>query len=766
MLSKVLAGLAAAVVSATLAVPAYAADASPLVAGAPQELSAPVGGEFELTLSVTNTGSTAIDGGGVYLATTAGFEATEQFSNCTYLSGQPRTCSFDQTLEPGKSYRMVLPYRIRPDVYAPGGVDGQFRWMTKAEFATVGDGVGSPGTGATLPVQEGAELGTSTSGSWQVAEVAVTGENGADLAAVGATVSGTVGDVVNAVVGVHENGPATLDWTMSGTSPGLVVVTIPAGTSLVTVPSRCSLATADDRTQPDGVQYVCETANLFPAGSTTTWPFALKIDKIVAGATGSVEVNPACQCQRFSKDLDKSNDRAPLVVNASPAVPDETAPVIEDAGLVPDQLVPAVYTFHPTVRDNVGVTEVAGYLNGTIPVSCDVAAAICRLLTVAVPNDTDATVTLRAFDAAGNVSAASTTRVHVDNVQPTGILSPAAGSSVGSGPVTVTVTGVSADTAKIVMSDGTTRTEAPWTFSWPAAAGAVAPSFVLTDRAGNRTTRASGYVVDDAAPVITRVDFDGSYSTNRLDTSAGWVGAVSYLRPTITDQSPVTRTEWRVNGVLKSSQSTFFFDARSVTTPTATVEVRAWDAVGNTAAKSFRVNIDKAAPAMTVYPAERALIRGTTFVTSIRATDRNGVAYTTLQAPVHPAGPVTSVRLAAGKDGARTLTWLGIDKLGNYAYAKRTVIVDNTLPALKLTKAPKNGAKLTKTATFTVTASDRNGIARVQLLVNGKVVATDTKAGYLVTLNPKKYGKKFTVQLRTYDKAGNVRYTTKRTYHR
>jgi hypothetical protein len=36
------------------------------------------------------------------------------------------------------------------------------------------------------------------------------------------------------------------------------------------------------------------------------------------------------------------------------------------------------------------------------------------------------------------------------------------------------------------------------------------------------------------------------------------------------------------------------------------------------------------------------------------------------------------------------------------------------------------------------------GVNRVQLLVNGKVAATDTKAGYSFKLNPKKYGKKFT----------------------
>jgi len=75
-------------------------------------------------------------------------------------------------------------------------------------------------------------------------------------------------------------------------------------------------------------------------------------------------------------------------------------------------------------------------------------------------------------------------------------------------------------------------------------------------------------------------------------------------------------------------------------------------------------------------------------------------------------------------------------------------------------------AKLTKKTTLAASASDKNGVAKVQLLVNGKVVATDTKAGYSFTLNPKKYGKKFTVQLRAYDKAGNVKTLGKRTYRR
>jgi hypothetical protein len=175
------------------------------------------------------------------------------------------------------------------------------------------------------------------------------------------------------------------------------------------------------------------------------------------------------------------------------------------------------------------------------------------------------------------------------------------------------------------------------------------------------------------------------------------------------------------------------------------------------------VSIDKTAPTMIVAPGPNALIRGTSYVTSLKASDAHGVAVANLKGN---SGSVTSVRLSSGKDGAKTITWVAVDQLGNSASATRTVIVDNTAPTFKVTKAPKNKSKLTKKVTFAASASDRNGEAKVQLLVNGKVVATDAKAGYSFVLNPKKYGKTFTVQLRAYDKAGNLRSATKRTYHR
>jgi hypothetical protein len=53
------------------------------------------------------------------------------------------------------------------------------------------------------------------------------------------------------------------------------------------------------------------------------------------------------------------------------------------------------------------------------------------------------------------------------------------------------------------------------------------------------------------------------------------------------------------------------------------------------------------------------------------------------------------------------------------------------------------------------------------VLINGKVVATDTRAGYAFTITLKKaYGKKIRMRVRAYDNAGNATNTTTRTWRR
>src|SRR4029453_10198012 len=96
----------------------------------------------------------------------------------------------------------------------------------------------------------------------------------------------------------------------------------------------------------------------------------------------------------------------------------------------------------------------------------------------------------------------------------------------------------------------------------------------------------------------------------------------------------------------------------------------------------------------------------------------------------------------------------------------RTVIVDNTLPKITSVTAPASGAKVPATVKTSMTATDLNGITRVELRVNGKLVLSDAKAPYNLNLDATKYGKSFTVAWYALDKAGNLVSTSRRTWKR
>jgi hypothetical protein len=225
--------------------------------------------------------------------------------------------------------------------------------------------------------------------------------------------------------------------------------------------------------------------------------------------------------------------------------------------------------------------------------------------------------------------------------------------------------------------------------------------------------------------------------------------------------------EWWIDGAMRSTERAFRYDfgRRDRAVP---VEVRAWDTWGNGSVKTFPIVVDAKGPtALIASPGyDGALVRGSKITSTLITSDPSGIGWATLDgaASVHSA-PYTS-SIPAGRDGARTLTWYVLDTWGLLTTKKRTVIVDNTRPALKMTQAPAAGAKVPGTVKVSASATDRNGISRVELLVNGKVVGTDRTSAYGFSINSAKYGSTFSVALRAYDRAGNSVSTSARTWRR
>jgi hypothetical protein len=300
----------------------------------------------------------------------------------------------------------------------------------------------------------------------------------------------------------------------------------------------------------------------------------------------------------------------------------------------------------------------------------------------------------------------------------------------------------------------TSRT--PWQtlrFTPPAGfSGRLALSFKATDHAGKTDGATTVVVVDTAGPTGSIVSpVSGAHV--RGAAKVVFRGAVDVASA-------------KVNGVRMTKSGTDWIASAAPSRNQLVVE--AADQHGNVTRFTRTVVADNAGPTATaVNPKQNTRVRGT-FTTSVSGVkDVAGLAKAELWVDGKYAGSGTSRKVSTGKkSGNVKLVWKLTDKVGNSRTYTRTVIADNKAPSVSITKAPKNKAKVKGTVKVYVKAADTSGVARVELLVNGKVVSTDVKSGYVLSVNTKKQKKTMKVRVRAYDKLGNVAYTSTRTWRR
>jgi hypothetical protein len=295
----------------------------------------------------------------------------------------------------------------------------------------------------------------------------------------------------------------------------------------------------------------------------------------------------------------------------------------------------------------------------------------------------------------------------------------------------------------------------------------------------------SAGVWHETAPVTVYVDKWGpAYQLPKLP-EPGWGGWYLSIHVPLTfiatDRAGLNRAELLQDGRLVrtvnlgnqvSAHVSLSLDPATKNGP-FTLTIRLVDRFGNVRSDEFPYAIADSDPPTGVFRPSGTYLRGTFTAWAYSEHDNVFVRSMTSYLDDHKGGGSTDrepfnihVNTRVVWDGRHTLTFALTDLAGNTGYSRRTVYIDNTPPIIALTQAPANNAKLTKNVTLKANADDAYGVAKVQLLVNGKVVATDTTAGYQFTLNPDDFGKKFTVQLRAYDRAGNARSSATRTYRR
>jgi len=267
------------------------------------------------------------------------------FSNCTY--GLLTVCTFDDVLAPGETYEFSTPIKVRMPADAAAGSSAMAlgSWYTPSDFREIlsvlpGDPddllLGTPGKGGPVhlsAVAPAANASSSRSAAAQVdtkpdnnvliSEVVVAGSRKPDLAAIGATVTGSAGDRVHTRIGYRNDGPGTLHPSIFDNNEPATHVTVPDGLRAVAVDSRCMPATEfdddEDETETVGAtDYLCLTEDdSTKAKSSVLFAFTFEVLDDASDADGHVRINEESFTGGDFLDRDPGNDSAKIAVSFS-----------------------------------------------------------------------------------------------------------------------------------------------------------------------------------------------------------------------------------------------------------------------------------------------------------------------------------------------------------------------------------------------------------------------------------------------------------------
>ena len=261
------------------------------------------------------------------------------------------------------------------------------------------------------------------------------------------------------------------------------------------------------------------------------------------------------------------------------------------------------------------------------------------------------------------------------------------------------------------------------------------------------------------------------------------VSGVVNVVPTVSDNVGVVRVELLKDGFLYATSTSAPFDLSynsSVDEPgNLTLQLRAYDAAGNVGTSAIFVvrvvpAVTAAPPTVTfLSPANGAKVAGTITV-SIAATSTIGIASVTLRADGVSLGTLTAppynFTWNTLTKGNHNLQATAVDTLGQSTLNIIHVTsnnVDKVKPRVVITSPRPNASLGPNLITVTVNATDNTQVARVVLLVDGKVVASSTTGPFDMIWNAAKIkAGKHSLQAKAFDIFNNFGLSQKVAIHR
>lgn len=301
------------------------AEGVDLVSDETVEVSGAPRGRVGLPGVVTNGSASTVDGTILMVQADWLVKYVGDYSNCASYRGLNAVCTFDTQLEAHKSYQLAedLPLLLHDQARSGAELPVTLDWWTRDDWSRIYrdwpiPGL-EPGHGGELRLVErtggkakAPQTDVDRMNNFTVALVHVTGDSPADLAAKDVTASGRKGEVVTVRPSFINRGPAVLEIQIEKLP---VRITIPPGTTAVEASGDCvpyvpgkewDLGNAE-WAEPGAREYACMASEI-AVGGEHPYVFALRIDEVVADATGTFAV-------RLDGDPKAQNNLAKIIVN-------------------------------------------------------------------------------------------------------------------------------------------------------------------------------------------------------------------------------------------------------------------------------------------------------------------------------------------------------------------------------------------------------------------------------------------------------------------
>ncbi|MFF4505448.1 hypothetical protein [Streptomyces sp. NPDC001401] len=266
---------------------------------APQDVNdVALGTSLTVPFSITNTGNETAHGFTVKMWATYGLDVVTRYPQCTYTGPDDSgdytpmtyaTCTFDTEVTPGATVQLPQPLQLAVTDHA---LYERFDYEVQ-------------------PAGDTTDLDTSDNGrSWHI-----NADNTADFAVHGTEVSGAAGDTVTAAFRFVNRGPAWVGNVSSGDPVAVIDFYLPEGTTATSVPDTCHTASTSGDDPTIG-HYACTLPLWAKPDLKVSFPFQLRIDRVVPDATGRVVVHPHSDTS-VNFDPNSKNNSAKVVVNPS-----------------------------------------------------------------------------------------------------------------------------------------------------------------------------------------------------------------------------------------------------------------------------------------------------------------------------------------------------------------------------------------------------------------------------------------------------------------